>query len=104
MKHNNVVPNQHFKKHWAGMVRTWFNQPARKLRRRNGTYSSRLAVKSSLSVTGRAGDGRSTPGGAPVIISGLICTWKCLIIECLMSTDPLFELCIGIKSFLADPS
>ncbi|CAN4123152.1 unnamed protein product [Withania somnifera] len=35
MKHNNVIPNGHFKKHWRNYVRTWFNQPARKTRRRN---------------------------------------------------------------------
>ncbi|KAK2972831.1 hypothetical protein RJ640_028359 [Escallonia rubra] len=34
MKHNNVIPNGHFKKHWQNYVRTWFNQPARKNRRR----------------------------------------------------------------------
>ncbi|GBF98769.1 60S ribosomal protein L13-like [Raphidocelis subcapitata] len=34
VKHNNVIPNQHFKKKWQFRVRTWFNQPARKLRRR----------------------------------------------------------------------
>ncbi|ERN11740.1 60S ribosomal protein L13-1 [Amborella trichopoda] len=34
VKHNNVVPNGHFKKHWQNYVRTWFNQPARKVRRR----------------------------------------------------------------------
>ncbi|MCD7447839.1 60S ribosomal protein L13 [Datura stramonium] len=34
MKHNNVIPNGHFKKHWQNYVRTWFNQPARKTRRR----------------------------------------------------------------------
>jgi len=40
VKHNNQIPNQHFKKHWHGgknalgsYVRTWFNQPARKKRR-----------------------------------------------------------------------
>jgi len=33
-KHNNVVPNSHFHKHWAERVRTWFDQPARKTRRR----------------------------------------------------------------------
>ncbi|CAN6452055.1 unnamed protein product [Victoria cruziana] len=33
-KHNNVVPNGHFKKHWQNYVKTWFNQPARKARRR----------------------------------------------------------------------
>uniref|UniRef100_A0A7C8ZVE3 60S ribosomal protein L13 n=1 Tax=Opuntia streptacantha TaxID=393608 RepID=A0A7C8ZVE3_OPUST len=35
VRHNNVVPNGHFKKHWQNYVRTWFNQPARKTRRRN---------------------------------------------------------------------
>mmetsp|Transcript_7564 Transcript_7564/g.14099 ORF Transcript_7564/g.14099 Transcript_7564/m.14099 type:complete len:132 (-) Transcript_7564:1507-1902(-) len=35
VKHNNVVPNAHFKKHWQGFVKTWFNQPARKQRRRH---------------------------------------------------------------------
>uniref|UniRef100_A0A0C9RL50 60S ribosomal protein L13 n=1 Tax=Wollemia nobilis TaxID=56998 RepID=A0A0C9RL50_9CONI len=34
VKHNNVVPNGHFKKHWQRYVKTWFNQPARKHRRR----------------------------------------------------------------------
>ncbi|XP_010550790.1 PREDICTED: 60S ribosomal protein L13-2-like [Tarenaya hassleriana] len=34
MKHNNVIPNGHFKKHWQNYVKTWFNQPARKTRRR----------------------------------------------------------------------
>uniref|UniRef100_A0A0D6QZ55 60S ribosomal protein L13 n=1 Tax=Araucaria cunninghamii TaxID=56994 RepID=A0A0D6QZ55_ARACU len=34
VKHNNVVPNGHFKKHWQRYVKTWFNQPARKARRR----------------------------------------------------------------------
>ena len=36
VKHNNVIPNGHFKKKWQFRVKTWFNQPARKLRRRNG--------------------------------------------------------------------
>ena len=34
VKHNNVVPNGHFHKQWWRNVRTWFDQPARKLRRR----------------------------------------------------------------------
>ncbi|KAL9224074.1 hypothetical protein vseg_000145 [Gypsophila vaccaria] len=34
VRHNNVIPNSHFKKHWQNYVRTWFNQPARKTRRR----------------------------------------------------------------------
>jgi len=35
VKHNNVIPNAHFHKHWQRLVRTNFNQPARKLRRLN---------------------------------------------------------------------
>jgi len=34
VKHNNQVPNQHFHKDWARRVKTWFDQPARKKRRR----------------------------------------------------------------------
>jgi large subunit ribosomal protein L13e len=34
VRHNNVLPNGHFHKKWQEMVRTWFDQPARKLRRR----------------------------------------------------------------------
>jgi len=34
MKHNNVIPNAHFHKHWQNYVRTWFDQPARKKTRR----------------------------------------------------------------------
>ncbi|KAG2699151.1 hypothetical protein I3843_07G178600 [Carya illinoinensis] len=34
VKHNNVIPNGHFKKQWQNSVKTWFNQPARKHRRR----------------------------------------------------------------------
>ena len=34
MKGNQVIPNAHFHKDWQNRVKTWFNQPARKLRRR----------------------------------------------------------------------
>lgn len=34
VKHNNVIPNQHFRKNWARRVRTWFDQAAGKKRRR----------------------------------------------------------------------
>ena len=40
VKHNNVIPNGHFKKHWQNYVKTWFNQPARKQRRRIGTLTA----------------------------------------------------------------
>jgi len=33
-KRNNIIPNGHFHKDWQNYVKTWFNQPARKLRRR----------------------------------------------------------------------
>ena len=32
-KRNQLVPNGHFHKDWQSYVKTWFNQPARKLRR-----------------------------------------------------------------------
>ncbi|GAA49202.1 60S ribosomal protein L13 [Clonorchis sinensis] len=31
---NDVLHSNHFRKHWQSMVKTWFNQPARKERRR----------------------------------------------------------------------
>ena len=34
MKHNNVIPNIHFRKKWSERVKTWFNQPGKKVRRR----------------------------------------------------------------------
>ncbi|KAJ3386552.1 60S ribosomal protein L13 [Lobulomyces angularis] len=34
MKHNQLLPNQHFRKDWQTRVKTWFNQPGRKVRRR----------------------------------------------------------------------
>ena len=33
-KRNNMIPNGHFHKDWQRFVKTWFNQPARKLKRR----------------------------------------------------------------------
>merc|ERR1712232_1369561 len=44
VKHNNVVPNAHFHKDWENRVRTWFNQPARKLRRRENRVKKALKV------------------------------------------------------------
>ncbi|KAG1656214.1 hypothetical protein FOA52_008446 [Chlamydomonas sp. UWO 241] len=34
MRGNDVLPNAHFHKKWQFHVKTWFNQPARKIRRR----------------------------------------------------------------------
>ncbi|KAI0375099.1 60S ribosomal protein L13 [Pilatotrama ljubarskyi] len=33
-RHNNVLHQNHFRKDWQSRVRTWFDQPGRKLRRR----------------------------------------------------------------------
>jgi large subunit ribosomal protein L13e len=30
VKHNNVIPNNHFRKHWQRNVRVWLNQAQRK--------------------------------------------------------------------------
>jgi len=34
VKHNNVIPNSHFHKKWQRRVKTWFDQPAKKVARR----------------------------------------------------------------------
>ena len=43
---NNVLPGNHFRKDWQRHVKTWFNQPGRKLRRRN----ARKAKAATLGV------------------------------------------------------
>uniref|UniRef100_A0A0M3IPG3 Large ribosomal subunit protein eL13 n=2 Tax=Ascaris TaxID=6251 RepID=A0A0M3IPG3_ASCLU len=42
-KRNNIIPNAHFHKDWQTRVRTWFNQPARKERRRQNRVAKALA-------------------------------------------------------------
>jgi len=37
-KRNNMIPNAHFHKHWENYVKTWFNQPARKVSRRKARH------------------------------------------------------------------
>jgi len=44
VRHNNVIPNGHWKKKWQFRVRTWFNQPARKLRRRKARAEKARAL------------------------------------------------------------
>lgn len=44
VKHNNVVPSGHFRKHWQNYVKTWFNQPARKTRRRNARQKKAVKI------------------------------------------------------------
>jgi len=45
--HNNVLPGNHFRKDWQRRVRTWFDQPGRKLRRRTArkTKAATLGVR-----------------------------------------------------------
>ena len=50
VKHNNVIPNQHFKKKWQFYVKTWFNQPARKKRRSEGTLRLSRGLDEAMSV------------------------------------------------------
>lgn len=46
-KRNNIIPNGHFHKWWQRYVKTWFNQPARKERRRTARIAkaARLAPR-----------------------------------------------------------
>lgn len=55
MKHNNVLPNGHFRKHWEKNVRTWFNQPGRKHRRRMNR------LKKAAAAAPRPADGSLRP-------------------------------------------
>lgn len=41
---NNEIPHAHFKKDWMNRVRTWFNQPARKVRRRKARAAKAKAL------------------------------------------------------------
>ncbi|XP_035826026.1 60S ribosomal protein L13, partial [Aplysia californica] len=43
-KRNNIIPNGHFHKDWQRMVKTWFNQPMRKKRRRVARVAKAAAV------------------------------------------------------------
>jgi len=44
VKHNNIIPGQHFRKDWQRYVRTWFSQPAKKSSRRAARLSRAKAV------------------------------------------------------------
>ncbi|EYC24787.1 hypothetical protein Y032_0013g2108 [Ancylostoma ceylanicum] len=39
-----MLGNAHFRKHWMKRVKTWFNQPGRKLRRRENRQNKALAI------------------------------------------------------------
>ena len=43
-KHNNMIHNNHFHKDWQRYVKTWFNQPGRKKRRRQERIKKALRV------------------------------------------------------------
>ena len=44
VKHNNMIQKVHLRKHWSRFVRTWFNQPARKLRRSQARAAKAAAI------------------------------------------------------------
>jgi len=44
VKHNNQLVNNHYRKDWDKRVRTWFNQPARKQRRKEARKEKARAV------------------------------------------------------------
>lgn len=44
VKHNNVIPNIHFRKYWQKHIKTWFDQSARKHRRRLTRQSKAAAA------------------------------------------------------------
>ncbi|KAI9142025.1 putative 60S ribosomal protein L13 [Paraphysoderma sedebokerense] len=44
MKHNNQLPNAHFRKYWQLRVKTWFDQPGRKQRRRRARVAKAAKV------------------------------------------------------------
>ncbi|KAJ3176000.1 60S ribosomal protein L13 [Irineochytrium annulatum] len=44
MKHNNLLPNQHFRKDWARRVKTWFDQPGAKKTRRIARIAKAAAI------------------------------------------------------------
>ncbi|CAD6190997.1 unnamed protein product [Caenorhabditis auriculariae] len=41
---NQMLGNAHFRKHWSRRVKTWFNQPARKVRRRENRQEKAATV------------------------------------------------------------
>lgn len=44
MKHNTAIQRNHFRKQWQLRVKTWFNQPAKKLKRRQAREKKAAAV------------------------------------------------------------
>lgn len=54
-KRNGIIPNAHFHKDWQNRIRTWFNQPARKLKRR------KIRQRKALQLAPRPVAGRLRP-------------------------------------------
>jgi large subunit ribosomal protein L13e len=44
VKHNNVIPNVHLRKHWQTNVRVWLNQAARKKSRLQARRAKAAAI------------------------------------------------------------
>jgi large subunit ribosomal protein L13e len=44
MKHNNQLPNEHFRKHWARNVKVWLDQAGRKKSRRLARLKKAVAI------------------------------------------------------------
>jgi len=44
VKHNNVIPNVHLRKHWQTNVRVWLNQAARKKSRLQARRARAAAI------------------------------------------------------------
>lgn len=44
VKHNNVIPNVHLRKHWQNNVKVWLNQAARKKRRLQARRAKAAAI------------------------------------------------------------
>ena len=44
VKHNNVIPNVHLRKHWQRNVRVWLNQAGRKQRRLTARRAKAAAI------------------------------------------------------------
>ncbi|XP_038067186.1 60S ribosomal protein L13-like [Patiria miniata] len=54
-RRNSVIPNTHFRKNWQERVKTWFDQPMRKARRRKNR------VKKALKIAPRPASGPLRP-------------------------------------------
>jgi len=52
MKHNNIIPNAHFRKDWQRYVKVWLDQPARKQARRSAreARAARIAPRPTESL------------------------------------------------------